>query len=785
MIRLTRWVIRYPLWVTGIIFVITAFFAMQLKNMKMDPDITNSLPDNLEAKRLYDKMGEVFPSKEFVFVGLEADDPLSLKAVQTMFSLTQDVEKFPGVYQVISPTNIALITGTADGMDVRDVLPKMPESDEDLQAYRDRLFRSDLALKNLIARDTSALGMMIFLRNDVDNSEFAEKFIHFIDTRPLPEGISLFAAGKSILSHYIGVGMQTDMSTFFGGGILVIFVLLLFIFRNVRGVVLPLMVVIFSVIWTLGLMVLLGFALSHAITILPILVMAIAVADSIHILTHYMKNSAEQTDKKAVVLKTMGDMNSPVLMTSLTTIAGFISLGTVSTESIMELGLFTAAGVLFALILSLSIVPALLAVLKLPKARRMKTTVTGPFTSRAALATVRFSVKNFQWLSLLLLILALVGFSRLRHESSTKDNFPPDHPVRIAWDKVNSLFAGSTSFQIMFEGNAKDVMKDPRILRDMDDLSRQIRNIDKVGDTQSIADFIKKFNKVLNGDDPAFYRIPADTETIVGSTWMERDGRWEEVEEETKTSGRDLVAQYIQLFEMSGKPDDMANLVDYDYRNAKMSVFIHDDRASQLRRIDSEINRDLRGKFAGVTVAVTGMAKLILVVDELIVKGQLYSILTSLVLVWILTSLMFRSPVLGLFNTLPLFFALILNFIIMGLFSIPINLETMVTSSIAIGVGVDYAIHFVYRYQQKFRDSGNYEEAFVLAFADSGLAIVFNSFIVAAGFSIIALSQFVAVSYMGILITMTMLTSAAGALIVLPVLFIRFKPRIFRKNLGE
>lgn len=779
MLKWTRTVVNHP-WVTVLAVVsITLWAIFQLRLISMDPDITDALPKKIPAKRLYDKMGEIFPSKEFIFLGIRGEDVFSPQHLEDVWILTQTLEDIPEIYTVMSPTNISVIEGTEEGMSVEDILARPPENENEIAEYKNRLFSNDLALGNLVSEDGSMLGIMILLKNTTDADDFVETFIPLVEDLDRDTDLEYILAGKPVVSHYISIGMQRDMSTFFMGGLLIIFLLLLVIYRNLRGILLPLSVVIFSVLWTLGLMATLGVPMSHSTEILPILIMAIAVADSIHILTHYYAHADSGTNRKAIVLATMEDMNAPVIMTSLTTMAGFIALGTVGVESILSLGVFTAAGVLFALVVSLSFVPALLSVMNIPK-RIRKNTRKSPVSTTLMVGWGNLLIRNkrvFYPFLIVVLILSVWGFSRLEHRFSSTENFPPDHPVRIANELLNEHFAGTTSFQIMVEGDSIHAIKHPVILQDMDDLKELALKLEHVGDVQSLADFIKRFNKVLHNDQEEFYRIPDEAVVVEYPDWEQRDGEWVEIMHTDTVAGHELIAQYLALYEMSGKPDDMANIVDYNYQNAKISILMDTDNQAALRSIDNRLETFIDDHFPGATVAVTGMAKLVLVVDELIVSGQISSILFSLLLVWIITSFMFRSPIVGLFNTIPLFFALLLNFTIMGLSRIPVNLETMVTSSIAIGVGVDYAIHFVYRYRRKVTESGDFAVAVRATMEDSGIAIAFNSFVVAAGFSVIALSQFVAIMHMGVLISLTMLTAAFGALTVLPWLFVLYKPK--------
>ncbi|HKJ68925.1 MAG TPA: MMPL family transporter, partial [bacterium] len=234
--QVSRWIARHPWPVIAVNLLLTVFLTYQLRNMHMDPDVTNALPQDLPVKRLYDKMGEIFPSREFVFVGITGGDLFTSGHIRTVSILTDSLEQFPSVQQVMSPTNISLIEGTPEGMEVREILNSVPESQEDIQRYRRDLFGSDLALGNLISEDREAFGIMIFIKNTADPSEFVEELIPFVEEFDQGTDLDLLMAGKPVVNHYVSLGMQRDMGVFFGGGLLVIFLLLLVAFRSVRGI---------------------------------------------------------------------------------------------------------------------------------------------------------------------------------------------------------------------------------------------------------------------------------------------------------------------------------------------------------------------------------------------------------------------------------------------------------------------------------------------------------------------------------------------------------------------
>ncbi len=767
-----RFVIKRAGWVLLAVFLITLALGYEIKNLKVETDISASLPQNIPAKRIYDKVGKIFPSRDFILVVLETDSLFQPPVLAEIDSLTHVFEDLPGIYSVMSPTNAKLIVGTPEGMEVREALQKIPRTPEEMEAYKKRLLKNNIFTGNLISDDHKAAGIMLFLKKTIRPRVIAGDVIQI--TKKESKKYTILATGKPVVNYYLAQGMDQDMRVLFPLAILVVFLIPLFRFRRIKMVLIPLGVVIFSVIWTFGVMALLHSPLSHSTTILPILLISIGVADGIHILNHYFSNSRFIKDRDKLVHFTMMELHGPVIMTSITTMIGFLALNTSKVTSLLQLGIFTATGVFFAMILSLTFIPASLARMKVPTQLKE---ATGGKLERLSHRYAHFLIRH-KWFVLagivLIVLISIAGIPQIQLESSDISNFPKNHPLRLATQEVNQHFAGSNYIDVVVEGKTPGYIKEPRVLKHMAMLEDSIKTLPQVGGTISLVDFIRRINQVLHNDDPAYYRIPNETETETTRYFDESKGKW--VEETFQVPGRELVAQYLQLYEMSGKPEDFANLVDYNYQNAKITAFLRTSRRTDLKAIDTWTRGFIHRHFDGIPVALTGVSELYLAVNDLVVSGQLKSIFLSLFLVFLLTAFMFRSATAGLFNVLPLFFAMFLNFAIMGWFGIYLNLMTMITSSIAIGVGVDYAIHFYHRYRVKFLELRDVEQATDRTMEEAGVAIFINALTVAAGFAILLFSAFKGISLMGLLITLTMIWSSFGALTILPTLFMILKP---------
>lgn len=781
---LTDLVLRRP-WAFVLATVVSAaFFGYGMRYLSADTDVTRDLPQHIPAKALYDRIDELFPSKEVVIVGLEGDDLFTADGFAKMDRLTRAMEAMKGVQSVMSPTNARLISAVDGGMEVRPAADPLPKTAEEAKAVEARLYDQPMFVGSLLAQDRKAVATLVFIKAAAREADVAEQLVALAGDPARNEGLTLHVTGRAAATYWAKILMGRDMGMLSSAALLVVMILLVVTFRSFRGVLLPVGVVTVSVVWTLGLMGYLGVPISHSTEVLPILLVAIGVADGIHILKGYYARARGSDDRVAVVRETMRDLNRPVILTSVTTMVGFVALATSGIESIGLLGYFTAFGVLAALGFSLTFIPAALVLLKLPKKKAAASSEgAGRFVllERMAAGYAAFLVRRRVAVGVGILgviALAIVGAFRVPVEFSNIDNFRKDHPFRVDTEAVNRHFASSTSLSVVVEGEP-GAMKDPAVLAKMDALEQWLRGRPHVGSVQSLVGFVKQMNRVMHDDRPEAYRLPGETETETGTEWVEEDG--EEVERPVtfQVKGQDLVAQYLALYEMSGKPDDFANLVTYDYGTGRMSVFLDSDRASVLTEMHDGIRGFIAEHFGGLKAELTGMAELMRAVNEMVVRGQAWSIATSLLLVLVVTALMFRSLSLGAFATLPLFFSLFLNFGVMGLTGIALNVMTMATSSVAVGVGIDYAIHFVHRYQSDRLAGLDYGEAALSTMRSSGVAILLNAVTVALGFAALGFSEFSGVRHMGLLIALTMLTSAFAALTILPVLFVLARPKAF------
>jgi predicted RND superfamily exporter protein len=316
-------------------------------------------------------------------------------------------------------------------------------------------------------------------------------------------------------------------------------------------------------------------------------------------------------------------------------------------------------------------------------------------------------------------------------------------------------FGGSYPMQIVFEAADEDAWNDPTKLRAVAGLQQLIEAAEHTGKTRSIADYVKRMHQALHPDDPGFHVLPED---------------------------QALVTQYLFLYSLSGAPDDFEDVVDYDYRKACTHALVRADHSPLLKRVIADIDSYAAEHIAplGITTTVTGNAKIAYVFIDLITTGQVRSLLVALVLVALLTGLLCRAPAAGAFAVTPVAVAIALNFGALGWFGIPLGPTTAMISSIGIGIGVDYAIHFLIKYQRVRRAGLTPEAAMHETLGTAGVAIFYNAVVVFAGFLVLVGSQFPPNRVFGLLVAMNMVVCFLGSVTLMAALLHRVQPAFVR-----
>ena len=353
-----------------------------------------------------------------------------------------------------------------------------------------------------------------------------------------------------------------------------------------------------------------------------------------------------------------------------------------------------------------------------------------------------------------LIILSILSSLRLSSYSDMLSMFPPTSSISIANNWINDNLTGTSGISVIVTGE-KDSVKEPAVLRQIEGLQRHIeKKFPFISKSVSLVDFLKRMNVAMNSNNPEYDKIP---------------------------SSKELVAQYLLLYSTSGDPDDFDSYVDYDYRQARIMFQSKKSRTTENSLVLKEVLAYAKKHFdPALKVQVSGQAAVQIAMNDLIITGQITSVICSIGIVLFLMVYIYRSVIGGLLSILPLSLAILFNFGLMPLLGIPLDIGTSIFASIAVGVGIDYAIHYVNNARLEAKNHLNMDALLLHTATNSGTAILFNALAVALGFLVLTYSNFQPLIRMGYLVSLTMITSALGSLVLIPALLKMFNPKFIK-----
>ena len=566
--------------------------------------------------------------------------------------------------------------------------------------------------------------------------------------------VRIYQSGISINLAWLEIYSER-MAYLFFGALAVIMAVLYLSFRSLQGMLVPILTALMSVIWGLGVMGLLSIPMDTFNATTPILIMAVAAGHSVQILKRYYEEYGRLHDSKQAVIESFTKIGPVMLTAGGIAVTSFLALTAFPTLTIRVFGIFTAIGIFSAMLLEMSFIPAFRSLLPSPKRyetdrERSIDWLARPLDSVARLILKRRWTMIFGGLALCVVVLA-VGIDRVTVDNSLKGNFSAGSPVRLDDVPLNAGMGGTNTLYLLIEGSEPDSIKNPAVLHAMERVQTHLQTqYQLVGKTQSLADFLKRMNRAMHGDDPTFDLLP---------------------------ESRELTAQYLLLYSMSGDPGDFDTYVDYDYRSAVIWAYLKTDSTAYIERLIAELRPVIAQQFpAGYTVSIGGGMAQGAALNDVMVKGKLLNIGVIATSIYVIASLVLRSALAGIFVLIPLILAVMANFGIMGWSGIRLDIGTAAVSAMAVGVGADYAIYVIYRLREEVQRRGQAEQALRTTLGTAGKAVVYVALAVGAGYSVLMLTGFGMHARLGFLVALAMAVSCAAAIIVLPALLYVWRP---------
>ena len=734
--KISKIIVRNKWIILIAVVVLTGFFSYQFKFLEVDSNVVDALPKDDSIVQLFNDVGDRFGGNQIGLVVLESNNVFEPDVLDRIQLVTDSLAEIEGVVSVTSITNMMGFNVEDDNFEVDYLISRnnWPETESEVDSLKNKITNNDLVAGQLVSKDGTATIILFTFQHGYDAKVTSKLVMEKVKSLNLPE--KYYFAGMTFMTDYVAEIISVDMFRLIPIAFLLIALILFLSFKSIRGVILPLLTAGLAIVWAIGSFILMGFNLSMVTNNVPIIIIAVGSAYSIHVLNRF--NQSRKKSSKKALISSLSLIMLPVILSALTTMVGFLSFIFGSYLSmIRDFGILAALGTFYSALLALLFIPALLAIFPVKRKKSKK----GKFAiDRKSLMNEYFLIPLYRLIIthpyrivtfwVILVIIGITGIFLLQRSVSVSDYFKDDHPASIADRIMEEKFGGSKPLYVVFKGD----IQSPEVLNGMVDFQKFLLNSPYVTSTQSIADIVIKLNHAMGNEE-----VIPDDKSMIQQLWF-------------------ILGQ-----------QDLSQLVTEDLDEGIIMAKFNNEGQANIDDFNASVKTYLSSnKTNDYTIELTGMPYVNSQLDKSLVKSQLTSLIIAIILVIAIVSLIFGSFIEGLYAGIPIFATIVTLYGFMGLVGIPLNIVTVLVASVAMGIGIDYSIHFISNFNLSLKKRQSLHKAIEDTMLLSGKAILINFISVSTGFLVLVFSELMPMAYFGGLIALSMLGSSMGALTLLP-----------------
>ena len=761
---LRKWFIKqsldHPIRSIIVSLIATISVGSGVLSFMIDDDMMKLLPADLDSKIAWDEIQDEFGSTELIYIafGEKGKSVFNSKTFADMWDLSKTLESTDQIEEVFSLVNTNRIDNVDDFMEVDDLQTKRDLTQAEIDDIQNYLLKNPSLKKRFISENDE---YFVITAQPYSNEQFDVFSKIVVDkSDEILDGYEIHYGGNAYISGIMPGLIRDDAFSLMRFGMLIMIFTLLLNLRSIAGVAMVLMVIVLSLFAMIGAMGWIyyftgsnKFLFTLANTSMPIILLTIANSDGVHIVSKFFREMRSKKDTRKAVASTMDSLLVPIFVTSVTTISAFLIMTTSPIQPLIGYGISMSIGITWAWFLSSLLLPA---VISLKTWNPEDTAFTKPSFFEKLVDKLGSAVLNHPkrvfGTGITIVIIGLFGVTKVTVDVNMRNFFKPGTEIRDSMDFMDNEMNGTVDIRVRVEGD----IKDPQTLSSMDELQSFMVKDEQVSTSFSIADVVKQMHRTVMNDDLRYETIPEN---------------------------RGKVNNLFTMYSMSGDPDDFEALVDYEYKIGLITAFADVMSTEQIFSYTNKLNEHIDKNFNDDSkIDVTGMIVVFRDLVILIVRSSFVSIFASLLVIGILASLFFKRALWGLLAVVPLTSAVIINFGFMGFFGIELSHVTAILSSIIIGVGVDFAIHYISQYRRLSRTISSKTVSKEVV-EDVGYPIVLDA-ASNMGFGALVFSTFVPIQYIGGLMVFAMLSTSLGTLTILSALTELMKNRLIKGEIS-
>ncbi len=750
--------IVFPLRTILVSLIFTIVAASGVRFFMIDDDMMKILPKELDSRISWDIIQEEFGSTEVIFIafGKKDESIFNQDALASLWDVGEQLEATNEVEEITSISTITRMDNLDGFMEVDDLQPYRDVTLDEVEDIRLYLEKNPTIKKRFVSEDDEYFMMMVQPYTSDGLNYFRDKVVSIAD--PILSNYDIYYGGQAYVTGTMPAMIRDDVIILARIGILIMVTILLINLRSIAAVGMVIMVIglsLFAMIGSMGWIYYLTgsdrFLFTLANTSMPIILLTIANSDGVHVVSKFFKELRIKKDTKSAVASTMDSLLIPIFLTSITTIAAFGTLTLSPLEPLFGYGIIIGIGIAWAWLLSSFLLPS---VITLKSWNLKSNAISKPsFFEKIInkLGKVVFTHPKYIFsIGAFFVLIGLTGLSKVIVDVNMTNFFKPGTEIRDTMDFMDNKMTGTVDIRVRVEGD----MKDPKTLSSMRKLQKSMEKDEKVLTSFSIANVVEQMHRTVMDDDPDFEVVPDD---------------------------RKKVNNLFTMYSMSGDPDDFSTLIDYEYEVGLITAFSKVMTTKEIFAYVNEMNNQVKAIMnPNLSVDFTGMIVILRDLVIMVVRSSALSIIFSLIIIGIIASIFFKRILWGILAVVPLSSAVIINFGFMGYFGIELSHITALLSSVIIGVGVDFAIHYISQYRRLSRTS-DIKKLSRNVVDDVGYPIILDA-ASNMGFGALLFSAFVPIQYIGGLMVFAMVSTSLGTLTVLAASTELMKNRLVNKR---
>ncbi len=737
-----------------VVTAVTAFFATQVG---FDNSIEVWFLENDPDLVIYQEFTESFDSDQIVVLAWKDPDLWTDDGLRFAWDLGQAVEGLERVEKVRSVVALSEVISEPGVLTVRPMYD--PEDPPDAAALKERVMSNDMLVGALVGSAGDVASIVVTVDHLMGRTH--EKRILARDIRGVVErfeearGLDVRLAGPTILDDAFLRHTERDFMMIMPAMVLVIVIIILILFQTWRALVLPISVVALASCWVTGATVMIGQRLTIIHGIIYPMLLGVGIATAIHLLSRTLLLRRHGKEPKEAAYTALRQLLTPSFFTAATTVAGLSSLNFSSLAPLRQFGQIGAFGVASAFVLSYALGPWLLPWVAAQESSGAEHHPLDGLWAKwdkglAALGELALQkAGRVMVFSVALASLGLAGLFFLQLGSNPVEYFTKRDPVRQDLEFIDKELAGTTRLEVIVSTGVEGGVKEPEVLEAMASVEDWLDDVDGVGASVSLADYVQELRQALRGGDEAERRIPDDR------------------------------AEVAQLLLLLDDPAEVEALVDFDYSSARITTTVRASQADDLTARISDLDALLDETFHPPNSAMsTGMSKLIANMDTYLLRSATRSIGLAFITVLLCMTLALRSVRLGLFSMIPniLPVALVIGF--MGWVGIKLDPGTTMIGAVALGLVVDNTVHFLHHLRRRVHEGDDIHDAVVDTLMKTGRAVVTTSVVLTLGFELMLLASFSPNIHFGLLCGLAIAIALVADLVVLPAALVLVKPKL-------